>query len=81
MNPATLEAISLILAAIEKYGPPAALAISKLFQAANPTPEDWQALIAATSITARQQMMATLAAHGIDPASPQGVALLALTPA
>lgn len=63
-----------------QYGPAAIAAIVKLFQTAAPTESDWQALLTATSTTARQQMLATLAAHGIDPASDQGKAFLALVP-
>lgn len=73
--------IALILQYGLQYGIPAIAAIVKLFQTTNPTDADWAALIASCSITARQQMLAALQKAGIDPASPQGVALLALTPA
>lgn len=46
----------------------------------NPTPEQWAALLALGRQSARQQMLLALAQNGIDPASPQGVALLSLTP-
>ena len=78
MNPAL---IALILQYGLQYGPPAIAAIVKLFQTTAPTQADWDLLIASCTITARQQMTATLKNQGIDPASPQGVALLALTPA
>jgi len=71
-----------IIDMITKYGVPAAKQLWTMFsQAGGPTPADWDALIASTAKTARQQMLDTLAAHGIDPTSPQGVAFLALTPA
>lgn len=78
MNPALL---AVILEYGLKFGPPAIAAIVKLFQTAAPTAEDWQALLTATATTARQQMLATLQAHGIDPNSEQGKAFLALVPA
>jgi hypothetical protein len=69
-----------IIQLIVTYGVPAAEQIYKMFSApAGPTQADWDQLKTLTSTTARQQMLAVLAAHGIDPASPQGVALLALT--
>jgi hypothetical protein len=49
-------------------------------QAGGPTAADWTTLEASCAVTGRQQMLTVLAAHGIDPASPQGVALLALFP-
>lgn len=77
-----LSVLSLILPELEKYGPMAISAIIGIFTSSTaPTQAQWDALIAATSVTARDQMLAVLKAHGIDPASPQGVALLALTPA
>ena len=45
------------------------------------TQADWDALKALGKQTARSNMLLALANNGIDPASPQGVALLALTPA
>lgn len=64
-----------------RYGPAAIAAIVKLFQTSAPTSDDWNALLASTATTARQQMLATLAAHNIDANSDQGKALLALVPA
>lgn len=43
-----------------------------------PSQADWDALKALTTQTAKQQMALALARNGIDPLSPQGVALLAL---
>jgi hypothetical protein len=45
-----------------------------------PTQAEWQSLMALANQNARTQMLSALARAGIDPASPQGVALLALTP-
>lgn len=43
------------------------------------TPEEVAALLALAQQTARDRMLKTLQAQGIDPNSPQGQALLALT--
>jgi hypothetical protein len=76
-----LGVVMAILPEIAKYGPAAINAFVGIFTSnAAPTQAQWDALIASTATTARQQMTAVLQAHGIDPASPQGVALLALTP-
>lgn len=65
-----------------QYGVPAVQQLVTMFtQTGGPTAADWAKLNTLTATTARDQMLATLAAHNIDPASPQGVALLALTPA
>jgi len=72
--------IELILNYGLQYGPGVIGAIVNLFKPGGPTPADWQALITATSTTARQQMLATLATHNIDPGSDVGKALLALVP-
>lgn len=80
MSPAI---IALILQYALQYGPGTIQAIVALFSnpaGAAPTPEQWQALIALTTTTARQQMMDSLKRAGIDPASDQGKAMLALTP-
>jgi len=45
------------------------------------TQADWDTLLSLGKQNARSQMLLALAQNGIDPASPQGVALLALTPA
>ena len=45
-----------------------------------PTQAEWQALMTLANQNARTQMLSALARAGIDPTSPQGVALLALTP-
>ena len=77
-----LALLSLILPEIEKYGPIAIKAIIGIFTSKTaPTQAQWDALIQATSTTAREQMLEVLKNHGIDPNSPQGQAFLALTPA
>ena len=77
-----MQAILALLPIILPYGEKAVAALIQMFtKSTPPTTDDWQALIALTQKTARQQMMETLAAHGIDPTSPQGVAFLALMPA
>ncbi len=78
---AILAVLPSIIDMINKYGVPAAKTLWNMFTQSNgPTAADWDALEKQTSITARQQMMATLAANGIDPNSPQGKAFLALAP-
>jgi hypothetical protein len=42
------------------------------------TPQDWAALLAMSQQTAKDRMLLQLKAANIDPASPQGVSLLAL---
>lgn len=76
-----METALLILGYIDKLGPPLVAAVVKMFsQPGGPTQADWDNLLKLTSTTARQQMLQTLAAHGIDPNSPEGQAFLALTP-
>lgn len=74
--------VDTILQIILQFGVPFAEQIWKMFAGANPTPTqaDWDALKALAANTARTRMMDALRANGIDPTSPQGVALLALTP-
>ena len=77
---ALIAALQEILPLIEKYGPTLISSIVGIFTTSTaPTQAQWDALLKSTSITAKQQMLDTLAAHGIDPASPAGQALLALT--
>jgi hypothetical protein len=47
---------------------------------ATPTQAEWQSLMTLANQNAKTQMLAALSRANIDPASPQGVALLALTP-
>jgi len=82
MPTALLALLPSIIDMIVKYGVPAVEQIFKMFNnQTGPTQADWDSLKQLTQTTARQQMLATLAAHGIDPNSPQGQAFLALTPA
>lgn len=81
MGTGLLAILQMVLPEVEKYGPAAVSALIGIFTSKNaPTQAQWDTLDAATQVTARQQMLSVLQAHGIDPASPQGVALLALTP-
>ncbi len=74
-------ALVTLLPILLPYGAQAVQALIAMFtKASGPTDADWQALSLLTTTTARQQMLAVLNAHGIDPASPQGAALLALVP-
>lgn len=72
----------LIVQLLATFGPPAIALIDQLiaqWQANGPvTAEQWAALSAQLKQNAAARMTAVLAAQGIDPASPQGKALLAL---
>lgn len=71
-----------LLPTVIQYGVPAVESFIKIFSSPTaPSQADWDALLKQTQTTARQQMLAVLGAHGIDPNSPQGQAFLALTPA
>jgi hypothetical protein len=71
-----------IVTLIISQGIPVAEKLWKLWSNnAAPTQADWDALLALGKVSARQNMMLALARNGVDPTSPQGVALLALTPA
>ena len=66
---------------IIKYGPGAVQAFLAIFTSKTvPTQAQWDALDRETQVTARDQMLQVLKDHNVDPASPQGIALLALTP-
>lgn len=73
--------IATIISLILSQGIPVA---EKLWQMWNnktvPTQADWDALLALGKQNARSQMMLALAQNGVDPNSPQGQALLSLTP-
>ncbi len=74
-------ALVALLPVILPYGLQAVNQLIAMFsKASGPTDADWQALATLTTTTARQQMLAVLKAHNIDPASPQGLALLTLVP-
>lgn len=64
-----------------KEGLEVGIQVAQWWQAgAKPTPEEWAALSAKGQQFARQRMLLALAESGVDPASPKGQALLALTP-
>lgn len=70
---------TILIPLIVQYGVPAVEKLWALTQAnAAPTQADWDALKTLTTQTAKQQMALALTRNGIDPLSPQGVALLAL---
>lgn len=74
-------ALQTLLPIIIQYGSQAITQLIAMFsKTTGPTDADWQALAQLTQTTARQQMLQVLAKHGIDPASAQGQALLALVP-
>lgn len=75
--------IAAILALIEEFGPSAidlvTFLVAKFETNGAVTAAEWQAQINALKRTASDEMLDRLKAAGIDPASPQGVALLAAT--
>lgn len=67
---------------IAQYGIPFAQKIWALMTSnVPPTAADWEVLNTLAAQNARTQVLLALARNGVDPSSPQGVALLALTPA
>jgi hypothetical protein len=73
--------IATIISLIISQGLPVAQKLWQLWESKTAvTQDDWNVLIALGKQNARSQMMLALARAGIDPTSPQGVALLALTP-
>jgi hypothetical protein len=74
--------IETIISLIVSQGIPVAEKLWQLWSSKTAvTQADWDALLALGKQNARSQMLLALAQNGIDPASPQGQALLALTPA
>lgn len=74
-------ALTTLIPILLQYGTQAVQQLIAMFSKTTPpTDADWQALALLTTKTARQQMLDVLTAHGIDPASPQGQAFLALVP-
>ena len=70
---------SMIAQLIVQVGwPMAQQIISKVQSNAEVTPQDWAALLAMSQQSAKDRVLLQLKAASIDPASPQGVALLAL---
>ena len=70
---------AVIIPLIVQYGLPVAEKLFQLFTSnATPTQADWDSLKALGTATRKQDMTLALIRNGIDPTSPQGVALLAL---
>lgn len=64
---------------IIQYGLPfAEFVINKVQQGGTATPEEWAQAKLLANVSAKSEMIDRLKAAGIDPASPQGVSLLAL---
>lgn len=61
---------------------PLAEQLWKMFSSQNPQPTqaDWDTLKVIAANTARTRMLDALKSNGIDPASPQGQAFMALVP-
>lgn len=76
-----MEALA-IIGLIEEFGPPAINLVEMLITKAEAKQTvslaDWQAQKNNLSLTAADRMKSRLIAAGIDPASPQGVQMLAL---
>jgi len=74
--------IATIISLIISQGIPVAEKLWQIWQnKTTVTQADWDSLKVLGQQTARSNMLQALARNGIDPASPQGIALLALTPA
>lgn len=75
--------ISVLVPLLIQYGFPFVEKIISLWTSPNATVSsaDWDALKLLAQNNARTQMLAALSRAGIDPASPQGVALLSQVPA
>lgn len=70
-----------LIPVILQYGVPFAENIWQQWSSGkDPTQADWDVLKQLSTNTARTQMLAALGRAGVDPASPQGVALLAQVP-
>lgn len=72
---------ALIAQLLATFGPPAIQLIDELFvkieTKGDVTSTEWQTLSASVRQTGKDRMLVVLKTAGIDPASPQGVALLA----
>lgn len=75
--------ISVLVPLLIQYGFPFVEKIISLWTSPNATVSsaDWDALKLLAQNNARTQMLAALSRAGIDPGSPQGVALLSQVPA
>lgn len=72
---------TVLLPLIVQYGLPFAEQMWQNINAGtDPTQAQWDQLKALSQNTARTQLLAALARAGVDPASPNAVALLALVP-
>jgi hypothetical protein len=70
---------AILLPLIAQYGLPVAQKLWELWSSNGaPTAADWDSLKALGTATRKQDMTAALIRNGVDPASPQGQALLAL---
>ena len=74
--------VSLIIALLTTFGPSAVQLITALIAKwetnGSVTSAEWAALSASLTQPAKDRMRLQLIAAGIDPASPQGIAMLAL---
>ena len=70
---------AVLIPLIIQFGLPVAERLFALWSSgAPPTQADWDALKALAKATRKDDMLAALTRNGIDPASPQGQAMLAL---
>lgn len=73
---------SILTPIIAQYGVKFAQQLyTNMTQGTPPTDAQWATLNTLAEQNAKSQMLLALARNGVDPTSPQGVALLALTPA
>lgn len=74
--------IAVIIQLLETFGPSGVQLVTFLINKWETngavTSAEWAAVTASAALTAKDQMTSMLTKAGIDPASPQGVALLAL---
>lgn len=73
--------LEMIISLIISQGIPVAMKLWQIWESKlQITQADWDNLLASGRVFARQKMLEALVRNGIDPNSPQGIALLALTP-
>ena len=74
--------VSLIISLLTTFGPSAVQLITALIAKwdtdGSVTAAEWATLVASLNQSAKDRMTAKLIAAGIDPTSPQGIAMLAL---
>jgi hypothetical protein len=74
--------VATIITLIISQGIPVAEKLWQIWQSKTDISQaDWDSLKAMGKQSARSNMLLALARNGVDPTSPQGIALLALTPA